>query len=525
MSKGKKSKRQISASPDSRHGADNVIANPPAGEQRCAGCRTWLDESKTLEKKCWLCGVDRFIDPTDVELQERKKSLEQKQQCCPNPACERPPQLVRNTEKYCSDCGATLEKATIKLWLHKYVEPSLNNLPEPLANRSQLIDAAWQLGLGREKSEARLDEEIKRFREAASTPKFPASEKNSEPEASVAIPLPRAEAVTAPTQSTLLQNTVSREAVEQIIAARRQKENEINRTIDHLRWRLRVKYGVVTGCVLFVALFLLAVGLRGRADRKADGPVSQSSPAAPSPAAPSPSPTPAKPETPPNMVLIEGGTFTMGRNQDDGGDEYESPAHEMTVPSFYMDVHEVTRAEYQTCVVAGICPPPYGWTGNSYPPNTERWPVTGVTWINADLYAKSIGKRLPTEEEWEFAARGRDGALYPWGDAWKGGHANIGSRSVHEVGRYQSYLGLFDLVGNAQEWTSSKWQQYPDKRAYISTREKAERLRVIRGGSFKSTPVQATLTYRDALRIQEDRDEEHHYEQTGFRCVQNYQKP
>src|SRR6185369_7949811 len=116
------------------------------------------------------------------------------------------------------------------------------------------------------------------------------------------------------------------------------------------------------------------------------------------------------------------------------------------------------------------------------------------------------------------------GKRYPWGNSWLP-KANVNTRSLSEVGQFESYFGLFDMVGNAQEWTTSEWRQYPDKKDFIRTNEPVERLRVIRGGSYGSLPGEATISFRNALRMREDAAEEHHYERTGFRCVQSVERP
>lgn len=207
----------------------------------------------------------------------------------------------------------------------------------------------------------------------------------------------------------------------------------------------------------------------------------------------------------------------MGRDASEGGDRYESPSHPVKVKPFMMDVYEVTREEYQKCVEAGKCARPPSWRGDSYPAGTGRLPVTGVTWQDAHNYAVWAGKSLPTEEQWEFAARGGDGRLYPWGREWATGLANLGGGQLAEVGAFagQSPFGIFDLLGNAQEWTRSEWKKYPAKVAFLGSGPSPERLRVIRGGSYLDAARSVTATYRNALRM----SGEESYEQTGFRCV------
>ncbi|HEX8491885.1 MAG TPA: bifunctional serine/threonine-protein kinase/formylglycine-generating enzyme family protein [Pyrinomonadaceae bacterium] len=221
---------------------------------------------------------------------------------------------------------------------------------------------------------------------------------------------------------------------------------------------------------------------------------------------------------PPGMAYVPGGEFMMGRDMSNGGDEYESPAHRVSVNPFFMDIYEVTCEDYDKFIKATGHAAPPGWTGGKYAEGASRKPVTGVTWVDANAYAKWAGKRLPTEEEWEFAARGTDGRLYPWGNEWQDDLANAGSKNkgMVDVGEYKgaSPFGVFDMVGNAWEWTTNDFEGYPGGQVT----EKKSGLKVIRGGYWGSAiKTAATTTYRAGLAVSGEKD----YGNTGFRCVKD----
>jgi formylglycine-generating enzyme required for sulfatase activity len=226
-----------------------------------------------------------------------------------------------------------------------------------------------------------------------------------------------------------------------------------------------------------------------------------------------------KPAPPEGMVYVPGGILMMGR---DSGDEAERPPHQVTVKPFFIDTYEVTNEGYEKFVTATSHHSPATWRNGSFPSGAERKPVTGVTWDDANDYARWAGKRLPTEEEWEFAARGTDGRMYPWGIDWRQGSANANGagQSIADVGAYKgtSPFGAYDMVGNAWEWTASNFRAYPGGR--LPANQLAGELRVIRGGSYESTRDYATTTYRAGWPARNATA----YSQTGFRCVQDASK-
>ncbi|HWN10173.1 MAG TPA: bifunctional serine/threonine-protein kinase/formylglycine-generating enzyme family protein [Pyrinomonadaceae bacterium] len=219
---------------------------------------------------------------------------------------------------------------------------------------------------------------------------------------------------------------------------------------------------------------------------------------------------------PSGMVYVPGGAFTMGR---ENGDDAERPPHQVTVKAFFIDTHEVTNEDYEKFVKATNRRAPASWKKGSFPAGAERKPVTGVTWDDANDYARWAGKRLPTEEEWEFAARGSEGRVYPWGNDWRDGSANANGagQSMADVAAHKgtSPFGTFDMVGNAWEWTASNFKPYPGRG--LPGSQPSGDLRVIRGGCYESTKDYATTTYRAGWPARGAST----YDQTGFRCAKD----
>jgi formylglycine-generating enzyme required for sulfatase activity/serine/threonine protein kinase len=223
-----------------------------------------------------------------------------------------------------------------------------------------------------------------------------------------------------------------------------------------------------------------------------------------------------KKDTPPDMVCIDGGSFTMGRSGGPKGTK-EGPAHTEAVGPYLIDKFEVTNEQYAEFVQAQGAKPPQGWENGAFRNGEGRLPVTGVSWDDAAAYADWKKKRLPTEREWEFAARGPGGRLYPWGTDWAPGRANADGyrQSFTEVGSFEegkSPYGVYDLVGNAMEWTQDDFQPYGQG-------GKASGLKTVRGVSFKHTREYATATFRDGVKRRGDS-----YPFTGFRCARNLLK-
>lgn len=226
-------------------------------------------------------------------------------------------------------------------------------------------------------------------------------------------------------------------------------------------------------------------------------------------------------DPPAGMVHVPGGTFMMGSNNDD---QDSRPAHSVTVKPFFIDSTEISCEQYKTFLDATGRAAPAGWINGTYPDGAARLPVTGVSWNDADAYARWAGKRLPTEEEWELAARGPNSLRYPWGNSWKAGCANAdeeGAARKHmaEVGSHKctSPFGTEDMIGNAWEWTASDWVQYPGGKLQYPTKGNE---RVIRGGSWESSQKYASGIYRSGIESINDKSG---YETTGFRCAKDSQ--
>jgi serine/threonine-protein kinase len=204
------------------------------------------------------------------------------------------------------------------------------------------------------------------------------------------------------------------------------------------------------------------------------------------------------------MIAIPGGTFMMGRND---GPSQEAPAHSVTVSDFSMDKTEVTNAEYAEFVNETRRTPPVSWSEGKVLPGQEQWPVNNVSLDDAKAFAAWRSKRdgvtyrLPTEEEWEYAARNGQNTLYPWGDSWANDSAVVKMYSPQAVGSMpngKNLWGVVDLIGNVWEWTSSPASMYPGNRKTIAAQD--EDSYVMRGGSYASEPGgerAITATFRD----------------------------
>lgn len=205
-----------------------------------------------------------------------------------------------------------------------------------------------------------------------------------------------------------------------------------------------------------------------------------------------------------DSVLIKGGKYLIG--SDTKGDH--SPAHIVQISDFYIDKYEVTNSKYlKFCKSTGYKLPEF-WESSMVRsgPVFPNHPVVGVSWIDAIEYAKWCGKRLPTEAEWEFAARGGlKGRNYPLGDTISpsdGNYTESDKKGPVEVGSYPSNgFALFDMLGNVAEWV---WDRY-DPDYYTSSPSKdpkgpeTGKFHVIRGGGWHTGPLCNRVFFRNAL--------------------------
>lgn len=193
---------------------------------------------------------------------------------------------------------------------------------------------------------------------------------------------------------------------------------------------------------------------------------------------------------PNEMVLIPAGEFIMGS---DGRLPDEGPQHKVTLPAFMIDIYEVTNLQYKAFIDATGRKSPTHFKNRTYPKGKADHPVTFVSWDDADAYCQWAGKRLPTDQEWEKAARGTDGRWFPWGNEFGLEHANTPQRwrelgafgDTAPVGAFasgKSPYGLYDMSGNVWEWTASWYKAYPGNTT--PSESYGERYKVLKGGSW-----------------------------------------
>jgi formylglycine-generating enzyme required for sulfatase activity len=269
------------------------------------------------------------------------------------------------------------------------------------------------------------------------------------------------------------------------------------------------------------------------------------------------------------MTFVSSGEFTMGSDEGtlarfvdictrldlyDGDCEaplsVEQPAHAVWLDNFWIDQTEVTYAQYQVCVDAGVCSelPPLQMPGRSVTVTLDH-PASPIFWSDAEAYCAWAGGRLPTEAEWAYAARGSEGYLYPWGDDFDASRVNYcdlrcdatwgdeqlngpspadvtvddGYGYTAPVGSYPggaSWCGALDMAGNVGEWTADWMASYtPERRENPAGPAGAGEFKVVRGGAWHDHALGVRSTLRGAARPESASPD------IGFRCVMDAESP
>ena len=301
--------------------------------------------------------------------------------------------------------------------------------------------------------------------------------------------------------------------------------------------------------------------------------IAQASPTgAPIPATPtpkSPTGTPPAPSAEPHdiqtrpkdgmpMVYVPGGTFLMGSTDaevdqalarcresylycNDWFYTTEAPQHQVTVDGFWIDRTEVSNAQFRRCVEAGACqaPTPCGERELAYPDlSRAKHPVVCVDWHDAQAYCAWVGARLPTEAEWEYAARGQEGHAYPWGhepagalqnycdanctESWADQAVDDGYARTSPVGSYPegaSWCGVLDMAGNVYEWVGDWLGAYAAEAQTNPSGPATGQDRVLRGSSWKSFQDRARTAARSSGEPGTRLDH------MGFRCASSQGMP
>jgi serine/threonine-protein kinase len=226
------------------------------------------------------------------------------------------------------------------------------------------------------------------------------------------------------------------------------------------------------------------------------------------------------------LAIVPAGQFAIGENSDPTA----NPRHTLSLPDFYIDMTEVTNARFAAFVQQSGYQPRGDWrryfdaehfNPRDYDVERGAHPVVNIAWADADAYCRWAGRRLPTEIEWEKAARGTDGRRWPWGNTFRIELTNVethdeGGREPDtlRVGRFPqgaSPHGALDMTGNVREWTDSTLQPYPLNPA--TSPPAGAGSRVTRGGSWLSLPDSVEVTRRLAEPVGVTAKD------LGFRCA------
>jgi formylglycine-generating enzyme required for sulfatase activity len=224
---------------------------------------------------------------------------------------------------------------------------------------------------------------------------------------------------------------------------------------------------------------------------------------------------------PHEMVLVPAGKFIMGS---DDGDSDEQPTRVVDLDAYFIDAFEVTVEQYRSCVDAGTCAAPISASlCNWYTSVPDNHPINCMYWNDADTYCRWAELRLPTEAEWEKAARGVDQRTFPWGEDFDRGKANYGDGGIMRTTPVDAYpdgvspYGAWDMAGNVFDWVDDWYHEhhYSNAAANNPVGPESGSLRVLRGGSH----------WFDASLMRSSNREPYHPQQTdvdiGFRCARD----
>ncbi|MFQ5455999.1 MAG: formylglycine-generating enzyme family protein [Nitrospirota bacterium] len=245
---------------------------------------------------------------------------------------------------------------------------------------------------------------------------------------------------------------------------------------------------------------------------------------------------------PEGMVEVPEGEFIMGSDETDKEEksveygiikpwfEDEHPAHKVFLKRFYIDKHEVSNKEYKEFIdVTGWRLPSY-WKDNRYPEGKDNHPVVYVNFFDASEYCKWEKKRLPSEAEWEKAARGIDNRRFPWGDEFDINKVNVGglkggTMPVDSYESGKSPFGIYNMIGNVWEWTSDWYNAYPDNR--YKSKNFGKRFKVVKGtswsgiGHYPDEIFDKIIAHNSRITFRLFLDPKMGLNDIGFRCVRS----
>ncbi len=255
--------------------------------------------------------------------------------------------------------------------------------------------------------------------------------------------------------------------------------------------------------------------------------------------------TACDPAPPEGMVLVPDGYFLMGTDAvDEAGHAIslgldkpwyadESPQRRIHLPDFYIDKYETTNRQYYIFTQATDTKPPRSWRGQKYPEGWENLPVTGVTFYDANAYAAWADKRLPTEQEWEKAARGPNDFRYPWGNEFDFAKANLsrtpipkkeqGLKPVGSFPQGASPYGAEDMIGNVWEWVWDYYEPYPDNtwdpKNYLGKRVVVRGMSYLGVGHFPKKVYKKVMALKSRVSNRQKLSPIRTAIDVGFRCA------